>query len=189
VAQKELLASLRRKGEERIAELKADAERQAVAIEQEFAARVREKKEALASEFRVAREELGRKTVLKAERRNRESHTQAESELADRLAAIARGLLPALREDNYELLFARLAGEIPAACIERIAVNPEDLGLARRFFPQAAIVADPAITGGLQASCAGGGLSIDNSFEKRLQRAWQRLLPQLIDEATTETVR
>jgi len=189
VAQKELLASLRRKGEETIAELKAEAERQAAAIEQEFAARMREKKQALASEFRAAREGLARKTVLEAERKKREMHTRAKGELADRFAAIARKLLPALRKDNYELFFARLASEIPATGIERIAVSPKDLELAKRFFPQADVVADAAITGGLRASGENSGLSIDNTFEKRRQRAWQQLLPRLIEEATTETVR
>ena len=54
MAQKELLASLWRKGEATITELKADAEQQAAAIEKEFAERLREKKQAFQNASSVA---------------------------------------------------------------------------------------------------------------------------------------
>jgi vacuolar-type H+-ATPase subunit E/Vma4 len=45
-----------------------------------------------------------------------------------------------------------------------------------------AVVADPAITGGLVAVTADGSLTVVNTLDSRLERCWPDLLPHLIAE-------
>ena len=88
--------------------------------------------------------------------------------------------LPALREQNYEKVFANLVNELPESQWEKIVVNPADLELAAKFFAANIIHSDSAISGGLIAVTTNGKIIVDNSFEKRLERKWFQILPSII---------
>ena len=59
-------------------------------------------------------------------------------------------------------------------------MHPDDAAGARRIFPQADIVADDGIGGGLVASGADGGMTVINTLAKRLERLWPRLAPEIL---------
>jgi vacuolar-type H+-ATPase subunit E/Vma4 len=88
--------------------------------------------------------------------------------------------LPALREKNYEKVFAKFVDELPEKEWEKIVVNPVDLELAAKFFAANIINLDSAISGGLVAVTTNGKIIVDNSFEKRLERKWFQILPSII---------
>jgi V/A-type H+-transporting ATPase subunit E len=52
--------------------------------------------------------------------------------------------------------------------------------VARQLFPQAEIVIDEGISGGLVASSADGRITVINTLEKRLERLWPRLVPEIL---------
>ena len=43
-------------------------------------------------------------------------------------------------------------------------------------------MADPAITGGLKVMGGDGRLTVSNTLETRLERAWPDLLPAMVEE-------
>ena len=49
-------------------------------------------------------------------------------------------------------------------------------------FPDAEILFDKAITGGLEAISDGGEVRVVNTFEKRLERMWEEMLPEIMKE-------
>jgi vacuolar-type H+-ATPase subunit E/Vma4 len=100
--------------------------------------------------------------------------------LEQTLRRAATAQLPALKDENYEDVFARLVAEIPERKWERIIVNPADLDLAANFFTANIIHTDPAISGGLIVTSAEGKIIVDNTFEKRLERKWNHILPEII---------
>jgi vacuolar-type H+-ATPase subunit E/Vma4 len=107
---------------------------------------------------------------------------RAEHALSLRLYERARSCLKQLRGGHAEQLFLALAAELPAVQWQRVWVNPVDTVLASGCYPGASIVADDTQAGGLRATTADGGLTIDNTLETRLERVWPDLLPQLIAE-------
>jgi vacuolar-type H+-ATPase subunit E/Vma4 len=100
--------------------------------------------------------------------------------LEQTLRRAATAQLPALKDENYEDVFARLVAEIPERKWERIIVNPADLDLAANFFTANIIHTDPAISGGLIVTSAEGKIIVDNTFERRLERKWHHILPEII---------
>jgi V/A-type H+-transporting ATPase subunit E len=56
------------------------------------------------------------------------------------------------------------------------------------MFPDAEVIADESISGGLDAATAGGRIRVVNTFEKRLERAWPILLPEMIRAVYHEAV-
>jgi len=91
-------------------------------------------------------------------------------------------LLERLRDNDYDELFRRLALELPAASWVTIRVNPADTDLAAELFPAASIQSDRAMCGGLEAETSDGELTVVNSLEVRLERAWPELLPLMVTE-------
>jgi V/A-type H+-transporting ATPase subunit E len=59
-------------------------------------------------------------------------------------------------------------------------VNPEDVGFAKNIFAGADIIPDKTIAGGVDAMTDGGEIRVINTFEKRLERAWVDMLPELL---------
>jgi V/A-type H+-transporting ATPase subunit E len=110
----------------------------------------------------------------------------ALGELSERLSRLAVSLLTQLREQQYGELFDALVRELPPYAWETVRVNPEDSAMAGRYFPEAEIVPDPHISGGMEVNGDGGRIRIVNTLEKRLERGWPELLPDLIDVAYRE---
>ena len=106
---------------------------------------------------------------------------EAENVLAGRLYTLAHGTLAQLRDDRYAELFVALVEELLPCQWQAVRVNPADSELAKASFPGAAIETDKGITGGMEVIAEGGRVRIDNTLEKRLERAWPELLPRLLN--------
>lgn len=100
--------------------------------------------------------------------------------LALRLREIAGSCLPQLRSGAAAAVVPRFAAELPPEEWRTVRVNPVDAALAAALFPQADIVADATISGGLAVTNRDGSLTVDNSLETRLERLWPELLPELV---------
>lgn len=146
----------------------------------------RQQQLALRSELlSAAEQQLAKETAAREQqalRQERLLRLQAEQALAARLLRLARELLPQLRADAGREVFAALAAELPPAEWGELRVHPDDLPLARQLFAGIAISADSRNSGGLEAVTADGGLRVINTLEKRLERLWPHLLPELRKE-------
>lgn len=172
----ELLAAIRRKGEEQAAALRARTEEEIAALR----AAAAERRDALQREHEhrlaAVTAERHRDLVAEARRQGALIRLRGEHDLALRLKGLARSCLGALRDDA---LLERLAGELPPASWATVRVAPVDASRAAGLFPGATIEADPAITGGLVAVTSDDGLTVVNTLESRLEKGWPDLLPRL----------
>ncbi|WP_298436796.1 hypothetical protein [Geobacter sp.] len=179
---RELAEALRAAAEEKAAAIRRGAEADCGRIRSEAAAAMAEVREEYARREAAAVEAARAEIRAAAERTARLAGLRAEQLLAERLRRLARELLPAVRAEGGEALFAALARELPPGEWERVTVNPADEAPARRLFPGAAIAADPAVSGGLEAERGEGRFRVVNTLEKRLERGWAELLPALVAE-------
>ncbi len=179
---RELIESLNREADERARSIRDDAEAEARRILGE----AREKAEALARECRAEQERAARartaEIVLEAKGEPRALKARSSAELVGRLRDLAFSCLGELRASNYEGVFRGLAAEIPANDWEVVRVNPADVKLASDVFGGLRVQGDAGITGGMEAASGGGLVQVVNTFEKRLERAWEELLPGLLRE-------
>ena len=182
----ELIESLRREGSERLAALREGAEIEASRLEAETAARIGALHELYAGRRRAA--VAAKEEAVLSEARRRESliGLEADNLLASRLYRLARGALPKLGREGGAGLFEALAAELFNCRWETVRVNPADEELARLAFPDARIEGDDSLSGGLEASAEGGRVRVDNTLEKRLERAWPELLPVMLDAVERE---
>lgn len=177
-----LLAALRGEGEKRAEAIRREAAAEIACLKNEAAvgsARLREEFQQRQTQAIAAVEAA---ILAEAGRAARHVRLAAADKLGERLHALASGLLPRLRGDDYPGMFGRLAAELPAVEWEAVRVNPADAELAGRLFPTARIVPDATISGGLEASEREGRVRVDNTLEKRLERGWPDLLPLFIAE-------
>jgi|GEM_PF-1574207 len=176
-----LINHLREEGRKRAAKIWRDAERNL----EEY--RKRRQLEAEGSERACRREHeervrLIRREILAQGKREAVARMiQAEARLGRRLFEIAKNLLQQLRDDDYPRAFARLLAELPPCRWEKILVNPSDITLAQGVCPDGVeVVADGSLAGGLVMISEADGVTVDNSLETRLARAWPVLLPQVM---------
>jgi vacuolar-type H+-ATPase subunit E/Vma4 len=176
----ELLNALRRKGDDQAAALRRRVDGEQEALRQE--ADARRERLRLEHEERCAVDGRSRRhgVVAAAEREAALVRERAEHELALRLRERAGHCLATLRDADYAALFRTLAAELPPADWGTIRVNPLDAPLAAELFPTARVVADDAISGGLEADSADGTLVVVNTLESRLARGWDDLLPGMV---------
>ena len=180
----ELIASLRKEAGERTLEIWKEAEEEAGKIRAGVSLRL----EALQRDNAAGRasEEGSRKVLLEAETRARMIRLTSENSLSERLYSLAVSSLRLLRDQRYEDIFNRLALELPSPGWQRVRVNPDDPGLAKKYFPGAGIVVDKNITGGMEAEAEEGNVRVVNTFEKRLERSWPQMLPDLLVDICRE---
>lgn len=184
----ELIAALHQDGEAQIETIRRENDAAAEQIRAETSARLQQlrsdsdRKLAAA----IATETKGR--LAAAAQRVRMIRLAAERELAQRLFALAQRSLKLVAEQDGESLFVSLAAELPPGGWEEVKVNPLAVDVARRLFPEAEILTDASISGGLEVSRAGGALRIVNTLEKRLERGWPEILPLLLQEVCQEAV-
>jgi vacuolar-type H+-ATPase subunit E/Vma4 len=112
---------------------------------------------------------------------------RAEHALALRLHDRARLCLKQLHTGDAEQLFRSLADELPVESWHTVRTSPVDAALASNLFSGATIIPDDSLSGGLKAATADNGLTIDNSLETRLERAWPDLLLHLMAELRVRT--
>lgn len=120
--------------------------------------------------------------LFEAQTRATEVKLYAEAAMELRLLEIADRVLGEMIEGSRQELWQALSRELPEYQWARVKVYPEDLELARRTFPSAAIDIDEAICGGLIVTNAEGTIRVDNSLPCRLMRAWPDLLPDLMKD-------
>ncbi len=183
---KELIESLRKAAGDKVKALRSEAEAEADKVRAGLGSRIEQLQRETARKQQLL---IGEETVRAASEANRRSRViglSAEQKLSERLYEAAVALLPSLRKKGYEKMFAALARELPALAWQEVRVHPEDVARAKKLFPGAAVVPDPKISGGLDASAREGAIRVVNTFEKRLERAWSDLQPELIRDAYRE---
>jgi vacuolar-type H+-ATPase subunit E/Vma4 len=176
----ELLEALQREGQEKLATITA----QKAAAEERLRAATVARRAEMQREHEEERELLcsarQRQLLAKAGREAALLRLRAEHALALRLHERARNLLPQLREHDAASLFQKLAAELPSLPWQTIWTTPDATAAATALFPDATIIADPSLAGGIKAALAGNALTVDNTLETRLEKLWPDLLPQLL---------
>ena len=179
----ELIEALRKEGEEKIRAIWREAEAEAGKIRRDAAEKIDEMKEKHGRVQASTAKDKSDDILSDAAKRARSIRLLSEEELSDRLYRLSVPLLRTLRGKDYKDVFSAIVKELPQNRWEVIRVNPEDEDIAKGYFHDSEIVRDINITGGLDASAAGGGIRILNTFEKRLERVWKELLPEIIRDA------
>ncbi len=182
----ELIESLRKEGEEKTREIWKEAEVEAEKIRAVSSVRLEELRQENASGR--ASKDGSRKVLLEAEARARMIRLNSENSLSLRLYSLASNSLNFLREHLSEDIFKKLAQELPPSGWEKVKVNPNDSALAEKAFPGAEVMADNNITGGMEAETEEGSVKIVNTFEKRLERSWPQMLPDLLADVYREVM-
>lgn len=183
---RELIESLRREGEETVNRLWSKIKAEAEKINAEASRRIdelREKYEKI-REIEVKKQEDS--ILSEANNRARIIKLSVEKVLSERLFLLALSNIRELRNDGYKDVFALLVKELPDVIWKEVFVNPEDMKTVREYFPDSNIIPDDNISGGLEVVSEDGKISIANTFEKRLERAWEDILPLLINEIYRE---
>ena len=178
---KELLSSLEKNKQKQIEAIWQEANREAENQRQQVADAIagitKNDEEKLALACQKSMHAIFSATGIKTRKKKLLAFQALEKAL--RNAAIEQ--LPALRQKNYQAVFAQLVAELPPINWGKIFVNPDDRNLAARFFAVDIIKPDPTISGGLIAITAEGRMTVDNTFEKRLERKWFLIFPAMIE--------
>lgn len=182
----ELIESLRKEGEEKTREIWKEAEAEAGKMRAAVSLRLETLQQDNAAGRTTA--EGSRKVLLEAETRARLIRLTSENNLSARLYSLAAASIGLLREKSSEDIFNRLVHELPSAKWQRVRVNPDDSGLAEKAFAGAEVVADKDITGGMEAETEEGNVRVVNTLEKRLERLWPQMLPDLLADIRREVM-
>src|SRR5512143_360412 len=186
MSSQELIESLRHAAEEKARLMRKETEREAEDLRLAVSRKVEDLRRRYADRLAAVSREEARNALAEAGRRARATRLSAEKTLSDRLFLLARSSLSRLREDGYPAVFEKLAAELPSMPWKVVRVHPADAVLARKYFPDAEIVPLEAVTGGVDAEVDGGKIRVVNTFEKRLERLWDDLLPHLIRDVYKE---
>jgi vacuolar-type H+-ATPase subunit E/Vma4 len=178
----ELIASLRKEGEQKIQAVRTETDAEAEKIRAETAGKIERIREEFRKEEAKLTKALEDDILSAAEKKARTIRLSAEKSLSDRLFTLALTCLHELRRERYESIFSALAEELPSAVWNEVRVNPEDVSMARTHFPASRIIPDNNIAGGLEVYTENKKQHIINTFEKRLERAWEEILPLLITD-------
>lgn len=182
MAYPELIEALRKECEAKARNIWEAAEAEAGRVKEETSSRLekltREHDRDVSSAGRTKSETI----LSEAGRTARALRLTAEQDLTARLYRTATAALHLLRDGRYEDTFGSLARELGPGTWETVKVRPEDGGIAKICFPDSEIVEDGSITGGFEAVTDGGRVRVVNTFEKRLERAWAEMLPEIMKD-------
>lgn len=188
MGRRELLEALQREGQETMTAITA----RGAAEEERLRSAAEERREELLREHEQQREllcsERKRTIMAGASREASLIRLRAEHLLSLRLHERARSCLRQLHGDARERIFSALAAELPPLPWHTIRVAPDDTALASAQFPEATIIPDETVPGGLKALTTDGSLTVDNTLETRLERIWPDLLPDLVSELRGRTL-
>jgi V/A-type H+-transporting ATPase subunit E len=177
---KELIESLRKAADERIKLIWQETEGEAERAREEASHKLEQLRENCAQTESLAAAAAQVAAVSEAKNRSRTRLLAAEKALSDRLYSAVLSSLPRLRGGDYREAFGKMVRELPPLEWKTVRVNPEDTGLAKSIFPGADIIPDATISGGVDAATDGGKIRVINTFEKRLERSWVDMLPELL---------
>lgn len=182
----ELIESLRKEAEAKVSEIWREAEDEAGMIRANLSHSLEAMRQERA-DGQSSKEDV-RKILLEAETRARTIKLESEDRLSKRLYSLAASWLGFLREENYVKIFGRLVLDLPSYEWRKVTVNPLDSGLAKKYFPEAEVTADGDIAGGMAVEDKAGSVKVINTFEKRLERLWPQILPDLIGDISREVM-
>jgi vacuolar-type H+-ATPase subunit E/Vma4 len=183
---KELIESLKQAADERMLRIWDDAEAEAAKIRADSESRLELLRKETAAKQKASAADQVNRAVSDAKNRARVLRLSSEKNVSGRLYKAARALLPVLRSRSSEALFQTLAKELPPGPWQTVRVHPADAALAKKCFPGAEITADERISGGMEVSAKSGAIVVVNTFEKRLERAWGDMQPEMIKDAYCE---
>ena len=182
MAQQELEAALRREGEKNAHALWRGVEVEAEQLRRETSQRLERQRQAAAVRRQTEIAALQDAALSAARKQAQHCRLKVEDALAQRLKALAQGLLEELASAGRAQLFLSLAAEIPVYPWQLAKVHRRDAAAARNVFPAAEISASEGISAGLEVQSADGRIRIINTLEKRLEHLWPELLPPLLKE-------
>lgn len=180
MGQEELLADIQKKGDEQVREIWQKAEDEVNELKAQAAQKIDEEKNSLRQKETSACDEERMSVLMSAGKGANQILTNAEQKLAERLYILAQKSLQMFKNKEYASVFKAFAGELPDFAWDEVIVNPDDRKQAEKLFKEARITPDKTIFGGLKAIGNHETIHIDNTLDKRLERAWPVLLPQLI---------
>ena len=182
----ELVAHLHKEGENKVQLMRKQIEAEADKTRADIAKRIEQVRGKYRERQKRAVKEQEDDILLEAEKMARTLRLSAEKSLSDRLFPLSLLHLHELRNESYTDVFASLVKELPPFPWKEVRVNPADVKTAQEYFPEAQIIPDKNITGGLTVLTEDRKIRGVNTFEKRLERAWEDLSPLLIREVYKE---
>ncbi len=188
MSSRELIESLRLAGEEKIRLIKQEAEHEAKALQVAATGKVEELRKHYAEKLASAEGEEVLRALAEATSRARTVRLGAEKALSERLYSIACSSLNLVRDNGYPAVFEKLVLELPSFPWKLIRVNPVDVDMAKKYFPGAEIIPVENITGGVDATAADNKVRVINTLEKRLERAWNEILPLMVKDVYREVL-
>ena len=184
---KELIESLRAAASERVNAVWSEATAEADSARTACAQKIEQAKEESGRVIATGVALIRAQAVQEARAKERSLRLAADRKLAELLYSIAISRLNRVRERNYDATFQALVEELPRFTWGIVKVHPDDVERARVFFPKANITAAAGITGGLEVISDDGLVTVINTCEKRLERSWENMLPEMIREVTDGT--
>lgn len=176
---KELIEALREEGEKKVKEIWREAEAGAEKIMKETESKIDELKREYERRFSLEAEKKRTSMLSEAAKEASRMRLDAEEYLSKRLFKVALEMLQSLRKEDYREVFNSLLREIPNSEWVTVRVNPEDVVLAQSLLPGAKVISDDSIIGGFVIFNSDGNI-ITNTFEKRLERLWPEILPEIL---------
>lgn len=186
MSSKELIESLRRSGDEKIRLLRQEAEQEAEAFQAAASQRMTELRRQYEDRLAAATGEETVHALAEAGNKARAIRLSVEQQLSERLMSISRTLLQQVRNNGYPAVFEKMAAELPSLAWNLVRVHPADVGLARKYFPDAEIIPVESFAGGMDVAIRDGTIRVINTLEKRLERAWNDLLPLMVRDVYRE---
>lgn len=179
---RELIDALYKECDERIARIREESEKEAEEIRRKGRDSIEGMREARKRACETAVTDEAESILMEATGRARAVLLSAGEGLEKRLYGLSLGCLGGLRNERYNDFFVALVRELPSAGWGTVRVNPDDMGLAKSCMDGVEVMPDDNITGGLEAATRDKSLRVINTLEKRLERAWPGLLPEVMRE-------
>lgn len=184
----ELIKTLRTNQQSKIDEIWQATKAEAASLQEQTSGAIAGMTESHTDSLVCSCQKSIRTIISEATSRAREIRLMALESLRNSLYEAAVKQLRSLRNDDYEQIFEKLVQELPSQNWETIVVHPQDVNIAKNFFNTCDIQADPSISGGMIALSAEGGITVNNTLEKRLERNWSSLFPTIAREMEKEYV-
>jgi len=184
----ELIASLKEDADEKVRSIWRETDIEIERLMEEASGRIKGLNESYAKIMEKSLKEIQEEIISEAGHRARQIRLNAEYTLSERLFNIALNSTETLREKDYNEGFPILVKELPEFKWGEIRVNPEDIDIARKYFSDATVIPDEAITGGFEVIRIDGRMRVINTFTKRLEKAWDEIIPLIIKDIYKEVL-
>lgn len=178
----ELIESLWHEAEKKISAIIRETGEEVTRINKEALLRISRLREDGRQRCSSASRKQTEETLSEAAKKARLINIAEDLRLAERLYRISHASLRRLRNPDYQASFRIMAEELPPLAWKTVRVNPEDAVIAREHFPEAGIITDDSISGGMDVVTDDGKIRVINTLEKRLDRAWGDILPHIMKE-------